>query len=746
MAEKEYPELKDEDIPAFVRHCHARYMDCTVDERKAETISQGFYIGGKHQWGEVEIQKRESSNRPWMSINRCKPAVDQVENEARNNPPGPQAHPVGGSGSDEDTADIMEGLIREYGFRCDGDGARLLALRNAAAGGRGVYEMGTDYAGERTMEQQIVLTPAPDPSLYFYDPDARMPNLEDGMWGGKVRRLTREQLIEEVPKLKLKVLDRNSLSSLASSAFGWMADVLGWKNDYGTAMTWMGGSEGQGPYYVCEFYMVRLRRVKLSLWTDNVLRFDGEPEPSGHTIEKNEAGEPITRQVTRRSIIKYVVTAFDVLEKTEWPGTIVPFYWVLGPEIWRDGKRFRLSLLTNAQDSQRGLNYAASSIAEITGGLMKTNIIGPVGTFDVTNAQGVNPWDHNNTQTFQYVEYKPVFSINPTTKEAIQQPPPTRFAWEAPIQRLLEFANFCGEQIKAATSVFFEPSLPSAADAQSGRAIQALQQQSNMGTANWQAALHRAMWLEFQQAAIILPQICSGERVKTIVRPDNQHEIVTINRTFNEFAPEKIDQKTGKAIGQDGKLIPHNRIGLGQYSMRVIAGPKFETRNDEAMEDMMELTKAAPQLMQNPAILSKVIRWRGEGNPEIEAIADSLVPDPSKMTPEMMAGQLAQAQKMGQAQGVMIQKLQQVIQGKLPQVEADKWTAALDSYTKIVVAKITASKDSDQAQADREASMLESILQMAHETAMQATDHDQAASQAALAAVQPQPNGAQQTQ
>ena len=108
-----------------------------------------------------------------------------------------------------------------------------------------------------------------------------------------------------------------------------------------------------------------------------------------------------------------------------------------------------------------------------------------MGAFDVTNAQGINQWNDANSSAYQYLEYKTTYSINPTTGQAEKEPPPTRFTWEAPIQRLLEFANFCGEQIKAATSVFFEPSSPSAADArQSGKAIQALQQQSNMGTAN----------------------------------------------------------------------------------------------------------------------------------------------------------------------------------------------------------------------------------------------------------------------
>ena len=159
------------------------------------------------------------------------------------------------------------------------------------------------------------------------------------MWQGKVRKLTREQLLEEYPNTKLKVLDGNSLSSLSAAAVGWMADVVGWRNDFSTATTWMGGAQGQGPYYVCEFYMVRMVKDTLTLWSDNILRFENDPKPDTAVIKRNEAGAPIQRKQMRRTIMKYVVTALDLIEKTEWPGTLIPFFWVLGPEIWRDGKR-----------------------------------------------------------------------------------------------------------------------------------------------------------------------------------------------------------------------------------------------------------------------------------------------------------------------------------------------------------------------------------------------------------------------
>lgn len=722
MAERESPTISDEDMPRYVRRYWERYQEATADEREAEKISLGFWIGGKHQWRPGETETRQGNNRPWISINRCKPAVDQVENEARNNPPGPQAHPVGESGADKDGADILEGLIREYEYRSDAKTAYVLALRCGAAAMRGVFEMGTEFAGERTMEQQIVLKPIPDPNLMFHDPDARMPCMEDQMWAGKIRVLSREQLIENYGD-KLKVLNKSSFTAMAEGAGGWMADVAGvanqWRGDLSTAHAWTGGARSEGPYYVCEFYMVHVSRTMLRLYTDSILRYDDEAVPKGVTVKMRD-GEPVQRSESRRTIKKYVVTALDTIEKTDWLGDLIPYFWVLGPEMWMAGKRYRLSLISNAQDSQRMLNYTATSAGEIVGAMTKTPFIGFEGQFDVTNAQGFNPWDASNTQTFMYMEVKPTFATNPVTQESVLLPMPQRNTWEAPIARLMELATFFGEQIKAATSVFFEPSIRSASQVQSGSAIKALQAQSNIGTLNWQDQLHRAVQISYQQAAIILPQLYDGARVKTIVRPDEQHEIVEINREFPAH-----EMEGGRHRTKDGKLEPRNNITLGRYSLRVTAGPSFETRTEKSIENITEILKIAPQTLQNPAALSKIIRMVGEGNPEMESLADIISPDPNQAgTPEQMKAALMQAQSQAKQAMQVAQQLHQAIEAKLPQVEAAKFKTIMDNLTKIRVAEITASKDADKENADRIADAMEHLTGMAHDAATQATDHE----------------------
>jgi len=695
-----------------------------------------MWVGGDHQWRPGEVAARIASNRPYITINRLKPVVDQVENEARNNPPGPVAHPVGG-GADDDGADILEGLIREYEYRSDAPRAYVTSLRYAAAGNYGAFELATEFAGERTLEQRLVVKEIEDPAMLFVDPDARASCRQDAMWAGKIRVLSKEKLTEEYGT-ELDVLNRN----LRDRAAGWMQSAVGWHGQQATVNLWTGGAASEGPYYVCDFYRVKIEKDTLRLYSDGIQRFDDEKPPAGVKVKTGEDGE-IKRIVPRRKVKKYVVTALDTLDETDWYGDIVPYFWVMGPEIYIDGKLYRLSLIDGAKDSQRGLNYSATSAAEIVNSMTKSPWVGWVGQFDVANAQGINPWESSNTQMWAYMEVKPTFATDPATGTTHLLPAPLRNTWEAPIQRLLELATFFIEGIKGSTSVFFDPSIQSVRDAQSGEAIKALQSQTNIGTLNWQDNLHRAVALSYGQAAKILPQIMDGPRVKTIVRADSQHEQAEINR---EFPANGLDPKTGKK----GK---RNNITLGEYSLRVKAGPSTEDRTDQAMEALVEVFKMAPGLLNAPGIAARFLRMVGRGTPAVEEMADSLMghQGQDEQTPEQLQSMLAQLQQQGQAKDMLIQKMQQALQAKLPQVEADKWIAAVRAIAQIRSAEITASKDRDNTRAELDAAHLEQIMDLAHDSASQATDqqHDQtlqASDQAHQASQATQAQQAQQQQ
>lgn len=700
------------DIPRLARHCWERFQAATTEQREAEKESAGFYIGGRFQWRKGEIETREGKQRPWISIPRLKSVVDQVENEARQNPPGPQAHPVGG-GADKDGADILEGMIREYEYRSDAQHSYITGLRSACARMRGAFEMGTQFVDEKSFESQLVIKELPNIECLFVDPDAVMPCREDAMWQGKIMLLTRDQLIEQHGK-DLKVLNRDLIDRFT----GWMSDVVSARRDNATINAWTGAGNKDGPFYICEFWRVEITKDTLTLYDDHTTYFKDDMVPSGVAPLLDEDGKPKSQRVVgRRKVMKYLVTALDEISKTEWYGDIIPIFWIMGPEMWLEGECHRQSLISPAIDAQRGLNYTATTAAEIVGGMNKSPFIGYVGQFDVTNAQGINPWDNFNGNMWPYMEVNPVYATDPINGQNQLLPPPQRNTWEAPIDRVLQLGQFFIEAIKAATSVFFEPSMPSARAAQSGRAIQALQQQTNIGTLNWQDNMHRAVGVSYRQAAMVMRRIYSETRVRTIVKPDNSHEIETIN---NEFP----------AIGADGKPGKKNMITLGQYSLRVTAGPNFQTRQEEAIDNLVNVFKIVPQLLGAPGIAAQFLRMMGEGNPQIEQMADALSPEGQDSdNPQAMQANLAKAMGENQQLKGMLQQMQQQIEAKLPQIEAQKWVAMLKAATDLEKARITASKDTDLAGSQQTAEFLLGSLGMAHDAGMQATQHAHEASQ-----------------
>ncbi len=154
----------------------------------------------------------------------------------------------------------------------------------------------------------------------------------------------------------------------------------------------------------------------------------------------------------------------------------------------------------------------------------------------------------------------------------------------------------------------------------------------------------------------------------------------------------------------------------------------------------MNLIKAAPQIMGAPGIAGQILRMLGEGNPLVEQMADALTPggDGEEQTPAQLSSQLQQANVKLQQVTQFAQQLHQAIQAKLPEIEQKKWSDALKALTSIRVAEINASKDADNANADRAADHLSDLLGWAHDAAMQATEHEHQRGQAAIAGAQDQ--------
>ena len=686
-----------------------------MDNRKAEELRLKFYIGGEHQWHQEEVTARKAGGRPIVSINKCKPAVDQIEGDIRLNPPGPDCRPVG-DGADDGTADIFNGLIRETEYRSSAHTAYSTAGKYSAASGYAVIELCSEYSSDRSVDQvQLRIDSVEDPHTVFFDPTARKANRQDAAWAGKLKMYTKSEYISAFGKDHAVLKSKwEQFTGGYQSAAGWISDYFG-VDEKVTVTEWTGG--GEGPFFVAEFYMVEIERRKLTMYDNHICYFEDENIPKG---AKPLPGEQYTRIVPKRKIVKYVVDALEVLDgPEEWLGNLIPLFPVLGPEVYIDGKLHRLSLIEGAIDSQRALNYVATTLTELIGAMPKAPWVGPEGTFQSKD------WSTANSETHAYLEYTPVFVTNEQGQQVLA-PPPQRNMWEAAIQWAMPVLAFFSDAIKAVTAIY-DPSLGQVKGDQSGKAIAQLRSESSVGTYSYSDNLHRAIEVMYQEMVYIFPKILDTQQVVAIVKADNQAEMVTINQDFS--TSNGVDPKTGKK----GK---ENRLDQGIYSIRVTVGPNSDTRQGETITKLNEFIHADPNILQAPGFAAQYLRILADGNPQVESLADLLDPNAGEeATPQQMQAQLTQSKQQVQALTKIAQELKQKLDAKLPQIEADRYKTEIDALVKLRVAEITASKDADNQKADIAASVFEQHLGMAHEVGMQAVEHGHQSDMADKAAV-----------
>jgi hypothetical protein len=573
--------------------------------------------------------------------------------------------------------------------------AYITAGRYLAAAGMGCIELVTEYSDDKSDKQQCTIRSIEDPAMVGFDPNARRLDRSDAQWCYKLKQYTREEYESTFGKGHVVLKDR-----MAQSALGWLSDAIGMETNYSQINEWTG--QGKGPYLVVEFYHLDTDPVKLFNCSDHINRYADEDLPRG--VKQLD----LLRTVERRTITKYLVDAFEVLDETEWLGTITPLIPVLGQEVWIDGKLHRLSLISEALDSQRALNYTATTATELAGLMPKSPWIGWKGQF------ADERWQSANSEVWAYLEIEPIHAIDPVTGESSLLPAPQRNAWETPFEPLLSLAAFFEQSIKATTSIYQE-SLGESKPDQSGRAIEQLRSESSSGTFFIADNLHHAIRCLYEQIVIVNCQIKTKASVETIVRPDSQHELATINQDF----PDGIDPASGKQAKAKW-------LAQGRYAVAVTVGPNYDTIKQQTSAILTDFLKIDPQIMAVPGVAAKALRSISQGDPEIEGIADLLEPN-QQSNPQQLAQQLQQEQQKTKVLMGVVQKLHQDAQAQLPKIDADKWKAAVSALAGIREAEIKAGVDNAQM----DASFLEHLTGMAHDSALKHMDHEQADKQQA---------------
>ena len=565
-------------------------QDAEGDNRRIAEEDISFAREGK-QWPDDVVTQRKAEQRPILTINKMPAFIRQVVNDARMNKPAVKVHPAD-SGADPDTADLLNGLIRNIEYTSNADVAYDTAIESAVSGGFGYWRVTMGYAYDDSFDMDLAIKRVANPFSVYGDPNSLEADSSDWMNAFVVERFTKAQFEAKYG---------------SKSKTNW-DDADAWGD-----ADWREGNEA----LVAEWWSREEAEVKIGQFLDN--RSDRLVTFSIDQVANDEDVQLFLQQgileLKRERVAKTfkvkqrIMSGAEVLEENAWPGTYIPIIPVYGDEINIKGKRLFHSLIHPSIDAQRMFNYWRTTSTELVALAPRVPFIGPKGFADADPN-----WDTANTRSHAYLEYDGIAAPQ-------RQPLDSGVAAGA-----LQEALNASDDMKAIMGIY-DASLGARSNETSGRAIIARQREGDVSTFHFIDNLSRAIRHTGRVLIDLIPHVYNGERMVRVMGEDGKPETKPLNQEY-----QKTDPKTGQPlVDQRGQAIMAiHDLSAGKYDVTVTTGPSFTTRREEAAFQMTEMIRALPAAA--PIVgkhLAKNLDWPGadEIGEELEAMSAGPPPE-----------------------------------------------------------------------------------------------------------------------
>jgi hypothetical protein len=568
------------DILTIARSRMTMAISAFSETRESELDDLRFYAGSpdnQWQWPADVLQTRGAvqgqtiNARPCLTINKLPQHVKQITNEQRMNRPSVKVIPVDDKG-DVEVAEIYNGIIRHIEYISDADVAYDTACENQVAYGEGYIRLLTEYCDETTFDQDIKIGRIRNSFSVYMDPLIQDQTGADARWCF----ITEDMTKAEYERLYPNAAPINTLMSLGTGD----QSISQWINE--------------NTVRIAEYFYIENEKATLNLYPNNLTAFEGTADDK--TL-RSMFTKPLRSRVADRKKVKWCkINGYEILEERDWAGSYIPVVRVMGNEFEVDGRVYISGLVRNAKDAQRMYNYWVSQEAEMLALAPKAPFIGYGGQFEGYEQQ----WKTANTQNWPYLEVNP----DVTDGQGAVLPLPQRAQPPMASSGLLQAKAGASEDIKSATGQY-NASLGMTSNERSGKAILARQREGDVGTYHYVDNLARAIRHVGRQLVDLIPKIYDTERIARIIGEDGQSSTVKINPMQQE--PVK------KIVNSEGVIIDKiYNPSVGKYGARVITGPGYATKRQEALESMGKLLESNPQLWQVAGdLFVKNMDWPG---------------------------------------------------------------------------------------------------------------------------------------
>lgn len=675
--------------------------------KAAKTARQGMVVAG------VPVPER-----PMLNIPMLDQPIQLVINQEKAAHLGIQVHAEDEQAT-EDEAEFLQGKIRHIETKSRAALARSWAFERTVRCGRGYYRIGKDYVrrygtGPEVFDQELKVERVLNQFNVYDDPSALEPGRCDRRFLFEVFDYTHEQYLERWGQSELAgVMEDQRAGVDLSHAVATLSEMQ---------------SIGDAPEGWLSDDWVRVARY----WEVTVER-KAHTGPDGKT----------TRELETRQVIVRTINAVEVLDEEEWDGQYIPYVMTVGREHNINGKRFYEGIINKAKDAVRLVNYSASNAAETMAMQPRTPWIMAEGQEEGHEAEFIR----STVQPQAFVRYKPV-TVNgemaPTPQRNLQSPDLSGDI--ALLQQAKDFVH--------SSTFTFDASLGSLPQKdRSGKAILALQQQSDAGNSHYLDNLAEISITDEAKILLdLIPRVYDRPgRVTDIEKENGERERVMVNQPFFvDPRSKKLTPATDQAMAPQGAKVRHYQLRPdANYHVVISVGKSYQTRMQQGSDALGQLLQSDPSLM--PVIGWRYF-WYNDNIPGHREIAEDmkklrppqLQDEQGPDDPETLKQQLAQAQQQLE---VMTQhvtelsdqvksdavKVQAQVEVKRIDAEARLMIAKLQSDTDIAVANIKAQIDMAAAQANARASAeqltheaIEAESSRQHDAAMAAMGHEQA--------------------
>lgn len=610
------------------------------------------------QWPDDVRSQREEENRPCLTINRLKPIIAQVVNDARQNKPGITVSPVD-NGADENTAEVIGGLIRS--IERNGEGAALAydtAIENAISGGFGFFRIDIDYAHEDSFEMECIVNRIPNPMMVHHDVNSTSFDASDWGYAFVSELLTKENFKSRYPNAE--EVDFEGME--ADLLNNWMVD-----DSIRVAEYWLREEHERTLYQLSNGMAIREDDIpKLARRIAEAGGIDlggmvSDDDLASFYLQTNGLTVARSRKAKYYEVTRRIMSGIEILEEDKWPGSMIPICPVWGEEVFLDGKRHFRSMIRDAKDPQRMFNFWRSATTELVALAPKAPWLVEK---DAIPAEEEHKWETANSRSWPYLKFEG--SIVPQRQPFAGVP-----------AGALQEAMSASDDIKSSTGVF-DAALGARSNETSGRAIMARQRESDVSNFHFIDNLNRAIRYAGRVLVEIIPSVYSPKETIRILGEDSKESVVHLTQEGDAAYREGVN-------GQP----PLYNLDVGKYDVDVKSGPSYSTQREETREALVEIMSRVPGAGE---LIGDVVleHMDFQGADKVAKRLQALLPEQIRLAEQEGASKnlppeaqqiVAQSQQKAQEAGQQVQQLSEAmkqLQDELKAAQSDTETKRAD--------------------------------------------------------------------